>query len=87
MFKMPYHFEVQDGVMDAAGKILNHMIELKGLSEDVMKSVSDKENYDREFRDLQMQIYDDPGTVQGSLFAEFQAEETPKFNDYLTITP
>ena len=39
--------------MDAAGKILNRMIELKGLSEDVMKSVSDKENYDREFRDLQ----------------------------------
>ena len=50
--------EVQDGVMDAAGKILNRMIELKGLSEDVMKNVSDKENYDREFRDLQMQIYD-----------------------------
>jgi flagellin len=50
--------EVQDGVMDAAGKILNRMIELKGLSEDVMKNDSDKENYDREFRDLQMQIYD-----------------------------
>ena len=50
--------EVQDGVMDAAGKIVNRMIELKGLSEDVMKNDSDKDNYNREFQDLQMQIYD-----------------------------
>ena len=44
--------------MDAAGKIVNRMIELKGLSEDVMKNDSDKDNYNREFQDLQMQIYD-----------------------------
>ena len=50
--------EVQDGVMEAAGKILNRMIELKGLSEDVMKNDSDKDNYNREFQDLQLQIYD-----------------------------
>lgn len=50
--------EVQDGVMEAAGKILNRMIELKGLSQDVMKNSSDIENYNREFQDLQMQIYD-----------------------------
>ena len=50
--------EVQDGVMEAAGKILNRMIELKGLSEDVMKNSSDKDNYNREFQDLQLQIYD-----------------------------
>ena len=50
--------EVQDGILSSAGKILNRMVELKGLSEDVMKNDSDKENYDREFRDLQMQIYD-----------------------------
>ena len=77
--------EVQDGVMDAAGKILNRMIELKGLSEDVMKNVSDKENYDREFRDLQMQIYDMTQVQFNgvSLFAEFQADGTTqaKFND------
>ena len=30
----------------------------KGLSEDVMKNDSDQENYNREFQDLQMQIYD-----------------------------
>jgi flagellin len=34
------------------------MIELKGLSDDVMKNASDTENYNREFTDLQQQIYD-----------------------------
>ena len=34
------------------------MIELKGLSDDVMKNSSDIGNYNREFMDLQMQIYD-----------------------------
>jgi hypothetical protein len=34
------------------------MIELKGLSSDVMKNSSDQENYNREFQDLQMQMYD-----------------------------
>ena len=50
--------EVQDGLLSSAGKILNRMVELKGLSEDVMKNDSDKENYNREFQDLQMQICD-----------------------------
>jgi flagellin len=50
--------EVQDGVLEAAGKILNRMIELKGLSQDVMKNSSDVANYNREFQDLQMQIFD-----------------------------
>ena len=50
--------EVQDGVLQAAGKIVNRMIELKGLSDDVMKNASDIENYNREFKDLQMQIFD-----------------------------
>ena len=50
--------EVQDGVLQSAGKIVNRMIELKGLSDDVMKNSSDIENYNREFKDLQMQIYD-----------------------------
>jgi flagellin len=41
-----------------SGTIVNRMIELKGLSDDVMKNASDIENYNREFKDLQMQIYD-----------------------------
>ena len=70
--------EVQDGILSSAGKILNRMVELKGLSEDVMKNDSDKENYNREFQDLQLQIYD-LAQVQFngvSLFAEFQADGT-----------
>ena len=50
--------EVQDGVMEAAGKIVNRMIELKGLSQDVLKNTSDIENYNREFKDLQVQLKD-----------------------------
>jgi flagellin len=50
--------EVQDGVLTSASKILNRMIELKGLSSDVMKNSSDQENYNREFQDLQMQMFD-----------------------------
>ena len=50
--------EVQDGILSAAGKVLNRMVELKGLSQDVMKNSSDTANYNREFQDLQNQIYD-----------------------------
>ena len=62
--------------MASAGKILNHMIELKGLSEDVMKNDSDSENYNREFKDLQMQIHD-MATLKFngvSMFAQFSSE-------------
>ena len=68
--------EVQDGVLASAGKILNRMIELKGLSDDVMKNASDSENYNREFKDLQMQIYD-MATLKFngvSMFAQFSSE-------------
>ena len=34
------------------------MIELKGLSTDVMKNSSDNANYNREFTDLQQQLFD-----------------------------
>jgi hypothetical protein len=40
-------------VLESAGKIVNRMIELKGLNQDVMKNASDKANYNREFQDLQ----------------------------------
>ena len=68
--------EVQDGVLASAGKILNRMIELKGLSEDVMKNASDSENYNREFKDLQMQIYDMAALKFNgvSMFAQFSSE-------------
>ena len=73
--------EVQDGVLTSATKIMNRMIELKGLSSDVMKNSSDQENYNREFQDLQMQMYDLASlTFNGvSLFA---TTETRDGTDY-----
>jgi len=78
--------EVQDGVLSAAGKILNRMIELKGLSDDVMKNSSDTGNYNREFQDLQQQIYDMSALKFNgvSMFAQFSSETSNAegvFND------
>ena len=50
--------EVQDGVLASSGKIVSRMIELKGLSQDVLKNSSDNDNYNREFRNLQVQLYE-----------------------------
>ena len=68
--------EVQDGVLASAGKILNRMIELKGLSDDVMKNNSDSANYNREFQDLQQQIYDMSSLKFNgvSMFAQYSSE-------------
>jgi flagellin len=50
--------EVQDGILDTVGKILDRMSELKGLSsQDPMKSELDRNTYNNEFKDLQMQLY------------------------------
>jgi len=51
--------EVQDGVLDTVGKIIDRMSELKGLaSQDPMKSDQDRASYNNEFKDLQVQLYD-----------------------------
>ena len=50
--------EVQDGVLSNAGQIVDRMSELKSLYHDVMKNESDKESYNKEFRDLQVQLFD-----------------------------
>jgi len=50
--------EVQDGMLETVGKILDRMSELKGLgSQDPMKSESDIASYNNEFKDLQVQLY------------------------------
>jgi len=50
--------EVQDGIMEAAGRVMDRMNELKGLaSQDPMKSSQDIASYNDEFRDLQVQLY------------------------------
>ena len=50
--------EVQDGMLDTVGKIIDRMSELKGLaSQDPMKSSADRESYNNEFKDLQAQLH------------------------------
>ena len=49
--------QVQDGVLESAGKILDRMAELKALSQDVLKNSSDIANYNAEFQNLQVQLY------------------------------
>jgi len=50
--------EVQDGILSSMGEIVNRMAELKSLYHDVMKSNDDREAYNVEFRDLQVQLYE-----------------------------
>jgi len=71
--------EVQDGVLANASKIMNRMIELKGLSQDVLKNSSDNDNYNREFRNLQVQLYEmSQLTFNGvSMFADLNSENDP----------
>jgi flagellin len=50
--------EVQDGMLETVGKILDRMSELKGLaSQDPMKNEMDRFTYNNEFKDLQLQMY------------------------------
>jgi flagellin len=72
--------EVQDGMLETVGNILDRMSELKGLSsQDPMKSTQDKASYSNEFRDLQVQLYDIAyQKFNGvSLFANFVSTDTP----------
>ena len=75
------YLEVQDGILESAGKILNRMNELKGLaSQDPMKSAQDIASYDNEFRDLQVQLFQmSQQTFNGvSLFANFALDGTTR---------
>jgi flagellin len=49
--------EVQDGVLEGTADILGRMGELKALSQDVLKNSSDVANYNAEFKNLQVQLY------------------------------
>jgi flagellin len=49
--------EVQDGVLQGAADILGRMGELKALSQDVLKNSADIANYNAEFKNLQVQLY------------------------------
>jgi len=69
--------EVQDGMLETAGRIVNRMAELKGMAtQDPMKSSQDVASYDNEFRDLQVQLHQiSQQTFNGaSLFAQTNSE-------------
>jgi flagellin len=71
--------EVQDGILDTVGKIVDRMSELKGLSsQDPMKNDLDRNTYNNEFKDLQMQLYAvSQMTFNGvSLFSNYTSEGT-----------
>jgi len=70
--------EVQDGILESIGTIVDRMSELKGLSRDVMKNENDQKTYNREFKDLQVQLKDMiSGTFNGvSLFARYADDNT-----------
>ena len=77
--------EVQDGMLDTVGRIVDRMSELKGLaSQDPMKSAQDRASYDNEFKDLQVQLYDiSQQKFNGvSMFANHSTDE----NDNVTTT-
>ena len=71
--------EVQDGILSFAGRIVDRMAELKGLSsQDPMKSSLDQASYNDEFRDLQVQLYQmSQQTFNGvSLIAQYTTDST-----------
>jgi flagellin len=50
--------EVQDGMLETVGRMVNRMAELKGMAtQDPMKSDQDVESYNNEFHDLQQQLF------------------------------
>jgi flagellin len=66
--------EVQDGMLETVGRMVNRMAELKGMAtQDPMKSDQDIESYNNEFHDLQEQLFQiSQQTFNGSsLFARY----------------
>jgi flagellin-like hook-associated protein FlgL len=48
--------QVQDGVLEAIGEIVDRMAELRTMAADVSKNTADIENYSKEFLELQEQL-------------------------------
>lgn len=69
--------EVQDGVLSTVGELVDRMSELRSLYNDVMKNETDLATYDREFKDLQVQVYElaQEKFNQVSLFARYTEKQ------------
>ena len=79
--------EMQDGLLDTAGRILMRMSELKGYStQDPLKSDADTESYNNEFKDLQKQLYDiSRMSINGqALFARYRMNDDGTAEDTST---
>jgi len=77
--------EVQDGMLDTVGRIVDRMSELKGLaSQDPMKSAQDRASYNNEFKDLQVQLYNI--SQQGFNGVSLFANHTTNDNGDVTTT-
>jgi flagellin len=50
------YLQVQDGVLEAIGEIVDRMAELRTMAADVSKNAADVENYSKEFLELQDQL-------------------------------
>jgi flagellin-like hook-associated protein FlgL len=50
------YLQVQDGVLEAIGEIVDRMAELRTMAADVSKNTADVENYSKEFLELQDQL-------------------------------
>ena len=50
------YLQVQDGVLEAIGEIVDRMSELRTMAADVSKNAADVENYSKEFLELQDQL-------------------------------
>jgi flagellin len=72
------YLDVQDGILQGAAGIVSRMAELKSLSQDVLKNDSDIANYNTEFKNLQVQLYQiSQDTFNGvSLFATTTTDGT-----------
>jgi flagellin len=51
------YLQVQDGVLEAIGEIVDRMAELRTMAADVSKNAADVENYSKEFIELQDQLH------------------------------
>jgi flagellin len=51
------YLQVQDGVLEAIGEIVDRMSELRTMAADVSKNAADVENYSKEFLELQDQLH------------------------------
>ena len=76
--------EVQDGMLETAGRIINRMAEMKGMAtSDPMKSSQDIQSYNNEFHDLQQQLYQiSQQTFNGaSIFANTRTRDGDQNDD------